>query len=555
VWSIFDFIVSLIILASASVILARGLGWLFALLINVTAIVCYFLAHGPQRLADYCRACVNWLDQHYSVGMVNGDLPLGVVSSAYASRIVLPVSWWQTIRERHGAVRAAPVGLILFGLGVMITFGIMTVFDKPTDMAAHVARSDRPPTLLAIPNGQIRAASREVRIKPIELEPIADRDVEVGERLVITAKLSNAGAIDADIQFMLTPATLPGIRFYPESGVLVWTPAEPGTYRFTLRAQLDGHGRPSDETSFSIVVRPSRRNIELAEIPDQIACEGELLVLPLRLKNRAQVRGAVSFRLAAGAPDGAMIDSETGVGLFSWRPTTAGTFDITIVAVSDSPVTAHDEKTFRVVVISAPRPPVIAGIDDRTVHEGEPMVVPIKLKSPGQPQSALRFSLCDEAPEGAAIDPESGVFCWIPNQPGMYTIAVRCESLAASRMSDQTSFTVVVREVSEAPELAEIGNKIVRAGDSLIIPVKITNRGRPAGQLAFTMALDSPAGAQIDSRTGVIRWNLEADTPSGDYPFTVRVRNPARPGLTDQISFHVTVLDDEQAEQPVEAEA
>jgi formylglycine-generating enzyme required for sulfatase activity len=632
-WGVFDLFISLVILASAGAILARGLGWLFALLIVVTAIVCFFLALGPQKLADYFRSLLDWLDARHSASMVNGDLPLGKVNREYGSPIILPPTWWQAIRQGHAAGQVAPMGVVLFGVGAVVTVAMIAVLNRSTG-----SRTNRAPTLLSIPNNVQGTAMEAV----LEMEPIPNREVEVGEQVIVTPKISNPSVITEYVQFSITPANVPGARFHPDSGLLIWTPTEPGTHRFSLYAHVPDGTLEASEATFTITVRAFEQLCELADMPDQVVKEGDVLTVSARIKDRSRLDGSVRYNLASGAPDGSSIDAESGVitwpvkgagmhrftvqvtvdgprpqrteksfnvsvqaaaarapeivpmsdrtvkegemlhlmaqlktpnlsdgtlqfrlgdgapkgatidpdsGLFSWRPSEAGTYDITILAAVNSPSdpanAANNSTSFRVVVTAQHRPPVIARIDDRTVNEGEPIVVPVLLKNAGNPQSAVRFRLCEDSPAGAEIDPESGVFAWIPEQPGTFPINVHCESLA-SKLSDQISFTIVVSEHSAPPELAEIGNKIVRAGESLVVPIKITSVGRPTGQLAFAMTLDSAPGAQIDPRTGILRWNVAADTPAGEYPVTVRARNAERPALTAQVSFQVTVLESGQ---------
>jgi sulfatase modifying factor 1 len=645
-WSVFDFFVSLAILGSASVILARGLGWHFSVLIGVTTIVCYYLAYGPHQLAEYCREFVQWLDQHHTTTMVNGDLPLGPIDSEYTGRLVLPPSWWQFVGRRDRAMRLAPAAMIFTGFGLLIAFGLVALWEEPNDSSALGAKASRPPTLLSIPTPRKTPAPRETENGTL-LAPILDRFVEVGERLVITPKLANPSAIDGNTSFELRPAVPSTARFYPDSGVLVWTPTEPGTFQFNLSVRSDGRAGPVDSQDFTVVVPESRRSLELAELQDREVMEGELLVVPVRLKSRGPDSHPVHYRLAAGAPEGATIDPDSGLvtwtptqpgthrvtvqatadapgsrrveksfsvvvrpaarkpelleisdrtvkvgellhviaqvkdashlsgnlryglgddsplgaeidpdsGLFTWRPTSAGTFNVTIAATTDSATTAPAQQSFRVVVTDQARPPVIGRVDDRTVNEGEPLVIPIRLKSAANPRSAVRFELADDAPAGASVDPDSGVFSWTPTRPGSYPITVRCESLAAGGLSDHTTFTVVVNETNEPPELAEVGNKIVKAGDSLIVPVRIKSAGRPAGSLVFSLGSDAPQGADIDPRSGVIRWAVAANADGGDYSFTVNVSNSARPTLSDRMAFHVTVLEGERAataEQPAE---
>jgi formylglycine-generating enzyme required for sulfatase activity len=480
-WNIFDFVVSMIILSSAGVLVGRTLGGQFTLLICVTAIVCYLLTYGPQKIANYCQSVMSWLNQRHSASMVNGDLPLGEVSWGPKTKLILPASWWQ-IGTHNRKARLAPIGLILFGVGVMLTFGLITLFDNLHDPTANSARSNHPPTLLSIPNTRVQPGYGAAEDQPLKPEP----------------------------------APVPMQR--------------------------------ADEPT-TVTVPVSVRAPELVPLNDKTITEGEMLHVMAQVKDTSSLDGRLQFQLGTDAPHGATIDPDSG--LFSWRPAAAGTYDITIAAVTDSPAPSQDETTFRVIVTPQTKPPVLARIDDRPVNEGEAIVVPVMLKSPGHPQSPLRFSLGGEVPEGAEIDPDSGVFSWTPAHPGSYPITVHCESLT-SKLSDQSSFTIVVREVSEAPQLAEIGNKLVRAGESLIVPVEVRNPGRPAGQLLFAMADNSPDGTQIDPRTGVIRWDVDADAPEGEYPITVRLQNAARPQLTDQMAFQVTVLESANADRSEE---
>jgi formylglycine-generating enzyme required for sulfatase activity len=286
-WNVLDFVVSLIILSSASFVLAGRLNWLIAVLTCVAMFVCYLSAYGPRRLVECCRALGYWLDQHESARMVNGDLPLGEVTRGYGGRLLHSVSWWPWIQQQHHGVGVVPVGLVLFGLGVMLTFGVMTLLDGPTDWGDAVARPARSPALLSIPSNSVRTAEQEVSAKALERIEIDDRTVQEGK--------------------------------------------------------------------------------------------------------------------------------------------------------------AHPMA----------RPPVLDQIDDRTVDEGESIVVPIMIESPGQPFAAIQYSLSDDSPEDATIDPASGVFSWTPTRAGTYAIGVCCESLAPGRMRDEATFSIVVREVRRAPQRVE----------------------------------------------------------------------------------------------------
>ena len=79
------------------------------------------------------------------------------------------------------------------------------------------------------------------------------------------------------------------------------------------------------------------------------------------------------------------------------------------------------------------------------------------------PANGLTFSLLG-APEGAAIDAETGLFTWTPTEaqgPGIYSFAVRVTDDGDPSLFDEETISVTVSEVNVAPILDAIGNKAV----------------------------------------------------------------------------------------------
>ena len=74
----------------------------------------------------------------------------------------------------------------------------------------------------------------------------------------------------------------------------------------------------------------------------------------------------------------------------------------------------------------------------------------------------LRFGLAAGAPSGAAIHPLNGVFTWMPGRdqaPGEYPVTVRVLADGSENLSDQTTFSVIVRKVAKPPVLYPIGQR------------------------------------------------------------------------------------------------
>jgi hypothetical protein len=76
------------------------------------------------------------------------------------------------------------------------------------------------------------------------------------------------------------------------------------------------------------------------------------------------------------------------------------------------------------------------------------------------PANTLTFSLGEDAPAGANIDPVSCVFTWTPTEtqgPGAYSIAVTASD---GSEEDSETITIIVNEVSETKDAQDIMNTI-----------------------------------------------------------------------------------------------
>lgn len=220
----------------------------------------------------------------------------------------------------------------------------------------------------------------------------------------------------------------------------------------------------------------------------------------------------LSYSLADGAPDGASINAHTGD--FRWQPAEPGEYDVTVQVSSTEPA-ASDQKTFRITVLGTPRPPVAkvetpatpgdppmpvspdAGKTEPPLASDPPVTQPptppvqplpaveaepgktltITTKVAGDTgQAALVYRLAAGAPEGMAIDPETGTITWqVPADApaGEFSITVSIESSPFVEPSQRKSFarSLVVRVVPSSTPAMEKPESVAKVPPKPAIPV------------------------------------------------------------------------------------
>jgi hypothetical protein len=155
------------------------------------------------------------------------------------------------------------------------------------------------------------------------------------------------------------------------------------------------------------------------------------------------------------------------------------------------------------------------------------------------PANTLTYSLIS-APTGAAINPTTGVFTWTPTEaqgPGNFTFTVR---VSDGNLTADRPVSVTVNEVNTAPVLTAIPAQTVNEGNLLTFTATATDADVPSNTLTYSL-VGAPAGAAINSTTGVFTWTpTEAQGP-GNFTFTVRVSD----GLLNSeklVTVNVTAL-------------
>ncbi|NND04457.1 MAG: DUF5011 domain-containing protein, partial [Acidimicrobiia bacterium] len=197
-------------------------------------------------------------------------------------------------------------------------------------------------------------------------------------------------------------------------------------------------------------------------------------------------------------------------------------------------------RTRSVRVVDTNDPPVLAPISDRTAAE---LTLVTFVASASDPEGdAISYSLLG-GPGNAAIDPDSGVFTWTPNEaqgPGSYTFdVVATDDGTPSQVATET-VTITVLEINRAPVVASLGSRTSAEGDLIFVRATATDLDLPANSLTFT-ATNLPPGIAISS-SGVISGEV-AGGAAATSPYSVRVSvsDNGVPALSSSVSFTWTI--------------
>src|SRR5262249_40816422 len=146
----------------------------------------------------------------------------------------------------------------------------------------------------------------------------------------------------------------------------------------------------------------------------------------------------------------------------------------------------------------------------------------------------LTFS-AENLPEGARLDPVTGVFDWTPayNQAADYANV----KLIASdgQRSKFDTFTIFVRNTNRAPQIVPLPPQFVLKNTPMLSSAPA---GAPDGDGIFYSASGLPAGAVFDAATATFTWTPGFDQ-AGTYTVTFTAADPA--GLSDSTPVELRV--------------
>lgn len=193
------------------------------------------------------------------------------------------------------------------------------------------------------------------------------------------------------------------------------------------------------------------------------------------------------------------------------------------------------------VIVSNAFAPVLAQPANRVVNEGAFVTFTNTSTDADLPPQQRTYSLVG-APEGAQLDPLTGVFTWQTTEtdgPGLYSITVVVSDNGAPPLTDNKTFTITVNESNSAPTIGFIANQSTYAGTRVSVSIPALDADLPAQTFTYSI-VSGPTGATVNA-AGLFTWTPTiAQAPSTNTIY-VSATDSGSPSLSATQSFIVVV--------------
>lgn len=235
----------------------------------------------------------------------------------------------------------------------------------------------------------------------------------------------------------------------------------------------------------------------------------------------------ITYRLAV-APDGAVIDAESGLVTWAAGSGNAGPVDFILTATDGQGRVAFQQFT---LIVTANTPPVITSTPRNQTSAG--VLFRYDVAAQDAEQVSLTYAL-DASPAGMQIDPATGRLTWTPGDAdiGSHDIGVVVRDTAGGEAQQTFSLLVVPASPNQAPTITSGPRPNAQVGTPY--RSRITAQDPDDDALTFS-ALDAPAGFTV-SADGLIAW-----TPADLGPVSIRARVSDGRGGSEEQTFVIQV--------------
>ncbi|MCX5859395.1 MAG: putative Ig domain-containing protein, partial [Proteobacteria bacterium] len=373
--------------------------------------------------------------------------------------------------------------------------------------------------------------------QPPAFTPIPDQTVSEGETLVFIIRAVDSNGDPVGYFASLLPA---GAVFFKETGKFKWIPDydQAGDYRVVFSAS---DGKAVSSITVDIRVLNTNRVPTLEVAGRHSVFEGGELVL--QLVGADPDEDPLSFAFTPSLR-GAILYPQGSTAAWIWHPNydQAGSYRevFTVTDLSDPPLTASI--ALDLVVDNTNRPPVLAGVADQVVSEGQFLDFWLTAADPDGDNVTYAAG---PMPRGSTLNVNTGEFFWVPDydQAGDYPLTVTAIDDGDPRLSDSRTIMITVLNVNRPPVITAFS-----ASPSSL------NTG---GTVNFSVTAHDPDG---DPTIAGYDWDFDGNgtwdlpTTAGSIPYiyiyngftvngnyTVRVRVVDDGGLTAEATTTVRV--------------
>ena len=186
------------------------------------------------------------------------------------------------------------------------------------------------------------------------LAAIGNKTVSEGSLLSFTATATDTDIPAQTLTFSLDSGAPAGAAI-TAGGAFTWTPTEaqgPGSFPITVRVTDNGTGSLFDTETIQVTVNEVNVAPVLAPIGNKSGTAGSPVTFTATATDADIPAQTRTFSLGAGAPTGATINSSTGA--FSWTPSAAGSFPVTVTVTDNGTPPLNDTETITVTVNTPP---------------------------------------------------------------------------------------------------------------------------------------------------------------------------------------------------------
>ena len=198
-------------------------------------------------------------------------------------------------------------------------------------------------------------------------------------------------------------------------------------------------------------------------------------------------------------------------------------------------------------------PPVLDSIADKTVNEFEELAFTVTASDDDFPPQQITYSLDNASLAlGMTIDPNSGVFSWIPgeihgNANYPVTVTATDDGNNPDTLSDSVSFSISVIETNSSPSLDLVADQFIDYDSTLTLSFTASDTDIPLQTLTFSINQSSlDEGMTLNSSTGEFSFTPVAAQSGLIYSVELSVTdNGTNPSdLSDTVDFKIAVLRD-----------